>query len=149
MSDLGVNSDLQYYHGPEIWRPIPGFPPCHEISTHGRGRTRLVRVRNGRRGTKVIEVAGWRINELAVSDNGYMYMKLMDHDCYPRTIAVHDLVMTTFVGPRPPELDQVRHLDGNEGNNHLSNLCWGTHKENAADKRRHRDERARNLAARS
>jgi hypothetical protein len=148
MSDLSVNSDTIHYNGPEIWRPIPGFPPCFEISTHGRGRTRRVRVRNGRRGTKVIEVAGWRINELAASANGCRYMTLLDHDCYPRTIAVHDLVMTTFVGPRPPEMDEVRHLDGNEGNNHLSNLCWGTREQNAADKRSHREERKQLRTAR-
>jgi hypothetical protein len=149
MSDLGVNSDVQQYRGPEIWRPPPGFPPCYEISTHGRGRSRRVRVRNGRLGSKTIELAEWRILELAESANGYRYMTLRDHAGRQRTVGVHVQVMTTFVGPRPTTTHEVRHLDGNEQNNHVSNLCWGTREENAADKRRHREERKRIGAART
>jgi hypothetical protein len=32
---------------------------------------------------------------------------------------------------------ECRHLDGNRLNNHLSNLCWGTHQENIDDQIRH------------
>lgn len=32
---------------------------------------------------------------------------------------------------------ETRHLDGDPGNNALSNLCWGTRQENAQDKVRH------------
>jgi hypothetical protein len=46
--------------------------------------------------------------------------------------SVHRLILTTFVGPRPKGM-VCRHLDGNPGNNALSNLRWGTPKENAAD----------------
>jgi hypothetical protein len=49
---------------------------------------------------------------------------------------VHQVILETFVGPRPPGME-CRHLDGNPGNNRLANLCWGTCKENAADTRRH------------
>lgn len=48
----------------------------------------------------------------------------------------HRLVLEAFVGPCPEGM-QCRHLDGNPQNNHVSNLCWGTAKENAGDKRRH------------
>jgi hypothetical protein len=47
--------------------------------------------------------------------------------------------MLAFEGDRP-ELDgtcQIRHLDGNEMNNRLSNLKYGTAKENAADRKLH------------
>lgn len=50
---------------------------------------------------------------------------------------VHRLVLEAFVGPCPPGM-QCRHLDGNSLNNRLSNLCWGTPKENLDDAVRHR-----------
>jgi hypothetical protein len=50
--------------------------------------------------------------------------------------SVHRLVLEAFVGPRPAGM-QCRHLDGDPRNNRLSNLCWGTPCENAADAARH------------
>jgi len=49
---------------------------------------------------------------------------------------VHRLVLETFVGPRPQGM-VCRHLDGDPNNNALSNLCWGTYRENSEDKLRH------------
>lgn len=49
---------------------------------------------------------------------------------------VHRLVMEAFIGPRPEGME-CRHLDGDPANNRLSNLTWGTPKENAEDQRRH------------
>jgi|SRR5579871_6824667 len=45
------------------------------------------------------------------------------------------LVLTVFIGGRPPE-KQACHRDDNRANNRLSNLYWGTPLENAADRRR-------------
>ena len=45
---------------------------------------------------------------------------------------VHRLVLEVFVGPRP-EGQVARHLDGDPTNNRLSNLSWGTQKQNIAD----------------
>ena len=62
---------------------------------------------------------------------------------YPRvnlkgtgTEYVHRLVMLAFVGKCPDGL-VVRHLDGDSTNNHLSNLTYGTQKENGEDKVKH------------
>ncbi len=49
---------------------------------------------------------------------------------------VSRLVLETFVGFRPLGM-QCRHLDGNNQNNRLDNLCWGTPSENQHDRRRH------------
>jgi hypothetical protein len=66
---------------------------------------------------------------------GYFYVGfVIGGKRYTRT--VHVLVAETFLGPRPPGA-QVRHLDGNGGNNRPSNLAYGTAKENAADRERH------------
>jgi hypothetical protein len=50
--------------------------------------------------------------------------------------AVHKLVARAFLGPLPKGL-QVRHLDGDSLNNHLSNLRYGTPLENQHDRFRH------------
>lgn len=60
-----------------------------------------------------------------IADDGKKYSRL-----------VHRLVLLTFVGPCPDGMD-ARHLNGIPGDNRLTNLAWGTPKENAADKARH------------
>lgn len=52
----------------------------------------------------------------------------------------HTLVLEAFVCPRPDGM-LCRHLDGNPANNRLSNLCWGTIHENAADSIKHGTQR--------
>lgn len=49
---------------------------------------------------------------------------------------VHRLVAATFLGGDLPGME-VRHLDGIRTNNQVSNLAWGTAKENAADRDGH------------
>jgi len=51
--------------------------------------------------------------------------------------AVHWLLARVFLSPPKPGQTEVRHLDGNPGNNALTNLAWGTRAENAADVARH------------
>jgi hypothetical protein len=51
-------------------------------------------------------------------------------------MSVHRLVLLTFVGPCPPNME-TRHLDGQPSNNRLDNLCYGTRRENMADRIRH------------
>jgi hypothetical protein len=45
---------------------------------------------------------------------------------------IHHLVLQTFVSPRPEGL-LCRHLDGDCTNNNVSNLAWGTPRENYND----------------
>ena len=54
----------------------------------------------------------------------------------PRRAYIHTLMCETFHGPRPQGAE-ARHLDGNRDNNDIRNLCWGTRRENAADRVRH------------
>ena len=46
---------------------------------------------------------------------------------------IHRLVLETYIRVRPMGME-CRHLDGNPANNNLNNLCWGTPKENQADR---------------
>ena len=48
----------------------------------------------------------------------------------------HVLVCEAFHGPRP-EGREVRHLDGNPGNDAPDNLAWGTHVQNMQDAVKH------------
>jgi hypothetical protein len=50
---------------------------------------------------------------------------------------VHRLVLLAFSGPPPTAKHRVLHGDNDTRNNRLSNLRWGTQKENMADKIRH------------
>ena len=46
------------------------------------------------------------------------------------------LVLEAFVGPKPAG-KETRHLDGNETRNRLSNLKWGTRKDQFDDQVKH------------
>ena len=65
-------------------------------------------------------------------NRGHLIVRLFSK--YNRKL-VHRLILETFIGPCPEGME-CRHLDGNPTNNHLSNLCWGSHQDNEADKDR-------------
>lgn len=66
---------------------------------------------------------------------GYKTAKAYVNGRY-KHLKVHREVLTAY--NRPPLADEVgRHLDGNQLNNHISNLAWGTAKENQRDMVRH------------
>ena len=52
------------------------------------------------------------------------------------SLSLHRLMLENFVGPCPKGME-TRHLNGNPLDNRLSNLEWGTYKENARDQYRH------------
>lgn len=66
---------------------------------------------------------------------GYLSVTL-SRDGFARTHYVHQLVLSAWVGPRP-EGAEVLHGDGHRSNNALSNLRYGSRRENAADRERH------------
>lgn len=104
----------------EIWKPIPGWPE-YEASSLGR-------IASVKRGDRQILSGG-------KTDTGYRNVLLYRKgDRVGRR--VHQLVALTFLGPRPEGLE-IRHLDGDQINNAVSNLAYGTHAENMADRRRH------------
>lgn len=50
-----------------------------------------------------------------------------------RKLRIHHAVLLAF-GFTRPDGTECRHLDGDSGNNSLSNLRWGTRQENSDDK---------------
>lgn len=69
--------------------------------------------------------------KLSYYKTGYPYVCIRQHN-----YKIHRFVLNAFSGPCPPGLI-CRHLDGDPTNNRVDNLCWGTHKENSADRTRH------------
>lgn len=118
----------------ETWKPVYGLEEYYEVSDMGRVRSKPRRTNNGRgeyiRTGKIICPHH--------TQSGYISAQLYD----PRSSRkkskqrVHKMVLEAFVSPRPQGF-LCRHLDGNKLNNALSNLKWGTPKENAEDSRAH------------
>jgi hypothetical protein len=103
----------------EHWLEIPGYEP-YQASSLGRRRG----IRFGHILTPVKTQYGYHQVSLCV--NGKKFSRL-----------VHRLVAYAFIGPQPsPEYD-VLHWDGDKTNNALSNLRWGTPKDNNDDQVRH------------
>jgi hypothetical protein len=50
-----------------------------------------------------------------------------------KSYRVHRLVLEAFIGPLPDGME-VRHLDDDPNNNHLTNLVYGTRSENMHDR---------------
>ncbi len=106
------------------WRPLPGYEGLYRVSDLGQVYSIAKKKFLSQRWTKQ---RGQGSNYLRVN---------VWKDGKKRNVRVHTAVLTAFVGPRPAG-HQCRHLDGDPNNNKLSNLKWGTRKENAADMRKH------------
>ena len=120
----------------EYWRDIPGYEGYYRVSDRGRVRS-LDRTRRCRWGNGY-PLKG-KFMKIRISQDGYLRVSL-SKDCDKKEVEVHRLVMKAFIGDRPQGME-CRHLDGNPQNPKLSNLQWGTDKENSADKKIHGTEK--------
>lgn len=102
----------------EIWNPVAGYKGWYSISNLGR-----VRRDKKSRGAKV-----GKIIKLRKSHNGYIQIDLHRH-MMVKTTYVHRLVMNAFIGVAGKN-KETNHIDGNKGNNNLSNLEYVTKREN-------------------
>jgi len=109
--------------GDEVWRSVPGYEKTYAISSHGRvWSVPRYKCRGGLRKVKI-------------GKRGYPAITLVQNSVQ-KTYEIHRLMAMAFLGPRPPE-HEIRHLDGDPLNSHLSNLAYGTKSENAQDTLRH------------
>jgi hypothetical protein len=123
----------------ERWAPIPGCEGHFEVSDLGRVRSmdRILESKNGRK----VRHRG-RLLKLAVSNSGYLYLRLYIGG-KGKAQFVHSLVLLAFVGPRPEGMECC-HNNGDQLDNRLANLRWGTHGENVLDQERHGTNSKRN-----
>ena len=114
----------------EEWAPIPGWTE-YSVSTLGRVRSeaRVVMRKNGR-----AQTVHQRILSAAVKPRtGYRQVLLHVKGRGVLNRFVHQLVLLAHVGP-PPAGHESCHNDGDPANNSLTNLRYGTHADNCADK---------------
>ena len=101
-----------------MWQLIPGHPE-YEVSFEG-------------------QIWSKKSNGLLkpiVSKDRYRHVFLYDGHGNSIKMRVHRAVLLAFTGPPMPG-EECRHLDGNQENNALYNLTWGTRLENWQDRRR-------------
>ena len=107
----------------ETWKNIDGYEDLYQISDLGRIRRiapyiRGVKPWRGRKGRPRVDLS--RNN---VKEHYYVY----------------DLVLTSFVGPKPEEPKHFAcHLNDDPWDNRLVNLTWGTQSENEQHKQANR-----------
>jgi hypothetical protein len=115
-----------------FWLPIPDYEGFYEVSDLGLVRS-VDRVQVNSLG-RVRRLRG-KMLKCSPSKHGYPRVALSRQGCV-WFVEVHRLVMLAFEGPCPPELE-VCHGNGNQLDNRLSNLRYGTVSENRLDAVRH------------
>lgn len=112
----------------EEWRPVVGYEDRYEVSNWGRVRSWAPW------GGRVPDEP--RYIALRLHRDGYIKVGL-SRAGKVTWFQVHRLVAIAWHGAPSDESLEVRHRDGSRTNNQADNLCWGTAKENAADRRAH------------
>lgn len=108
----------------EIWKDIPNYVGLYQVSNLGnvKSLSRPIKQRY------VYYISKEKLLTPKVNSGGYLWVKLCRTG--EKSFAVHILVALAFIGERDP-LNVVNHKDGNKLNNHLDNLEYCTHRENA------------------
>lgn len=114
-----VNLDVEVFEN-EKFVDIKGYNGEYQISNYGRVWSTKNQI---------------FLSESISSKYGHLQISLCSNGI-GKTYKVHNLVLINF-NRSPKENEECRHLDGNPKNNHISNLCWGTRKENMEDRGLH------------
>jgi predicted XRE-type DNA-binding protein len=116
----------------EIWKDIPGYEGLYMVSNIGRVRSndRIVKQVDG--GTLCERKLKSKTLSLNIRKNGRLKV-LLYKGGKREEYYVHRLVLTSFVGACPRG-KECCHKNDNCADNRLSNLYWGTHKENIIDR---------------
>ena len=106
----------------EVWRPVPGFDGWYDASDWGRVRSWRTRAKLEHRSSRPRLLAGRK-------DRGYRQMKLSHPVLGKVKVAVHHLVLATFVRSRPSGL-VCDHINADRCDNRVENLRWVTPRDN-------------------
>ena len=110
----------------EQWRPVVGHEGAYEVSDQGRVRSLPHRVRLVvRGGVETSRLSPGKVLRPGRCLSGHVSVAIGKG----RSVSVHVLVLTAFVGPRPAGYD-ILHLNHDPADNRLENLRYGTRSEN-------------------
>jgi HNH endonuclease len=91
----------------------------------------------------VFSLSRWRSRELRKrvlvahqNSKGYLRIRVFQNGKRV-SLFVHKMVAAKYLPARPTPQHEIRHLNGNKLDNRAANLCWGTRKDNAADRELH------------
>jgi len=117
------DSDLAgFFIGDKTMKAIPNCPGYY-ANTEGSIFSDCKRIPNQPQG----------LIKLKQSMDSYGYLVItIRNNPKKRQGKVHRLIAQTFL-PNPLSYPLVRHLDDNKQNNHISNLAWGTPRDNSSD----------------
>lgn len=100
----------------EKWKDVVGYENLYEVSDLGRVRNSLTK----------------KVRKTPLNSAGYPHLTLRFAG-KTKTHNVHALVAAAFLGPRPVG-QEVRHKNGKRDQSALSNLEYGTPKQNGEDR---------------
>lgn len=116
----------------EEWRPVVGWEGFYEVSDQGRVRSvERVVTRTTRWGTSPQRVTARILSPAATGRARHLCVRL-SRPGNTKTRLVHQLVLESFVGPRPKGR-QGLHWNDESSDNRLRNLRWGTPSANGRD----------------
>ena len=110
------------------WRTVPGFPPEFLLAS-SKGFVRNRCVAGGRRLGKPSPGSQQK-------ETGYWNVKV-----HGTTYKVHQVILRSFVGPRPSPMMTCDHINRNRSDNSFENLTWATSVEQIANQGTHNKHR--------
>lgn len=114
----------------KIWENIPGYEGYYQASNDGEIRG-LPRVVNGGRWGKQF-IPGGPIKQVT-NKEGYRTAHLRMNEKRTKHL-VRRLVVEAFLGPKPFDKAEIRHINDVKTDNRIENLRWGTRSENIQDR---------------
>ena len=109
----------------EIWKDVIGFEGLYQVSNLGNVRSMPRKGVGKNHLCKSAHTGQGGYGRMVLIKDGKRHYKM-----------VHAMVLESFLCLRPVGA-LARHLDGDRTNNSLTNLAWGTAKENQADRKVH------------
>lgn len=109
----------------EIWKDLPGQEGRYQVSNTGSVRSVPRTVRVVCHGVDTVRIAKGKLLRPGRNKSGHVTVAIGRGN----SRQVHQLVLETFVGPRPAGCE-VLHLNHKPADNRLENLRYGTRSEN-------------------